>query len=106
MKISLVLAVMLSWLPAAGAKGGALDGKTFVVKTAAPDGKTAMDTLSFKDGKLDSSECRKYGFKPAPYESDDELHFMATAKSDKEGTNAWAGEVRGDSIGGTMTWKK
>lgn len=69
------------------------------------DKKAYPDTLTFKNGMFDSSECAKYGFKPTAY-SGDASSFTATAKSDKEGTTEWSGAIKGDQAEGKMVWTK
>jgi hypothetical protein len=95
----------LALIGVAWAGKGKLDGKTYKVTITEPDKKSHPDTLSFKNGTFDSSECQKYGFKPTSY-SGDAASFTATAKSDKEGTMAWSGTIKGDAIDGTFTWSK
>jgi hypothetical protein len=106
MKTKLMGALLaLFFVGAAWAGKGKLDGKTFQITMVEPDKKTYADTLTFKNGMFDSSECTKYGFKSAPY-SGDATAFTATAKSEKEGTAEWSATVKGDQIEGKLVWTK
>jgi hypothetical protein len=97
--------LVLSLFGIAWAGKGKLDGKTYKVTITEPDKKSYPDTLSFKNGTFDSSECQKYGFKPANYAGDG-ASFTATAKSEKEGTTEWSGTIKGDAIEGKLVWTK
>jgi hypothetical protein len=90
---------------AAWAGKGKLDGKTYKVTVTETSKSSFADTLTFKNGTFDSSECRQYGFKPTVYAGDGAT-FTVTAKSDKEGTTEWSGTIKGDSIEGKMVWTK
>lgn len=90
-------------------KGGSLDGKTFQIQVTEPGKPPQPDELIFAAGKLDSTECRKYGFAPAAYTVKKEgnaMSFTSEAKSEKEGTNRWTGKVEGDRVSGTLEWTK
>jgi len=107
----LVLAVSSYIIPNYAYADGALDGKTFsvMIKEQGKDGEAIKDDLIFKDGKLTSTECEKYGFGPAPYEyrtMDDATMFISSSTSEKEGENQWEGKVEGDKIKGTFLWIK
>ncbi|HET6267555.1 MAG TPA: hypothetical protein VFG11_07545 [Acidobacteriota bacterium] len=107
--IFLVLAFLTAGLALYGA-AGLLDGKTFD-GLSGMTGKEAADkdTLSFADGKLHSSSCDQYGFKPSDYtahKDEDKIKFESTSDSEKEGKIVWKGTVTGDSIEGTMVWSK
>lgn len=106
MKTKLVSTLMaMLFLGVAWAGKGKLDGKTFKVTITEPSKNTYPDTLVFKAGTFDSSECQKYGFKATSY-SGDSTSFTASAKSDKEGTTEWSGTIKGDTIEGKMVWAK
>jgi len=106
MKTKLMSALMtLLFLGVAWAGKGKLDGKTFKVTITEPSKSTFADTLTFKAGTFDSSECQKYGFKATSY-SGDATSFTASAKSEKEGTTEWSGTIKGDTIEGKMVWAK
>ena len=104
-RTSLTGALLLALVGVAWAAGGKLDGKTFKVTITEPDKKTYGDTLVFKNGSFDSTECQKYGFKPAAYTGDGGS-FSATAKSDNEGTMEWSGTIKRDQISGKTVWTK
>ena len=90
--------------------GEALDGRTYSVElTATGKNEATKDELIFKDGTFFSTECEKYGFTPASYESKskaDVLLFKSALTSGKEGKTEWEGAVTGDEISGTMFWTK
>ena len=101
--LGVVLAALFVGVAWAGQ--GKLDGKNFKVMVTEPDQKTYADTLTFKHGSFDSSECAKFGFKPTAYSGDGET-FTATAKSAKEGTAEWSGTIKGDQVQGKLVWTK
>jgi hypothetical protein len=103
MRTKLLAALLLVGIAWAGK--GKLDGKTYKVTITEPDKKSYADTLVFKNGTFDSSECQKYGFKPTTYAGDG-TSFTANAKSDKEGTTEWSGTIKGDAIEGKFVWTK
>lgn len=88
----------------------ALDGKTFDVAVAPEKGKADPDVLIFERGVFRSTACDPYGFFECAYMSEvaagTGIRFTATAKSPKEGTTSWQGQVKGIKIDGTMTWAK
>ncbi len=90
--------------------GETLDGRTFSVElTETGKNEATTDELIFKDGTFFSTECEKYGFTPAPYESKSKagvVMFKSTLTSGKEGKTEWEGAVTGDEISGTMFWTK
>ena len=92
-------------VPVAFAKGTSLDGKTYKVMLG-PEGKKGdEDTLTFANGKFESSMCVPLGFKKAKYQAQgsDEVTFTVIAKNAKGETNTWKGTVRGDQIEGSLT---
>jgi hypothetical protein len=105
--VSLLLAGVA--LGAESAKG-MLDGKTFS-GTLGEKGKTEgdKDDYIFKDGTFRSTTCDAYGFSAAAYNAKadgDSISFESTTNSTKEGEMAWKGKVKGDTIAGTVLWKK
>ena len=89
----------------------ALDGKTYSVKLSYKDkdGEPTDDELIFKDGTFFSTDCKQYGFKPAPYETEtqgDITMFGSLLESEKEGKAYWEGRIEGDSIKGRLVWVK
>ena len=87
-----------------------LDGRSFSVElTETNKNEATKDELIFKDGTFFSTECEKYGFTPAPYESKSKagaVLFKSTLTSVKVGKTEWEGSVNGDEISGTMFWSK
>ena len=92
-----------------------LDGTRWSVQVtpdaaAAKQGeKSSKDTLSFKDGKLTSTACGKYGFASSAYNGTQTgamWSFSTEQVSKKAGKTAWSGEANGEAIRGTMTWMK
>jgi hypothetical protein len=96
---------------AAAKEGPLLDGKSFTVITM-PNGnpaEAALETISFATGNFDNDNCHLWGFGNGAYsatEAGDSITFTATTTSAKEGTMAWKGTVKGNSLNGTMTWSK
>jgi len=97
--------------------GGAytLDGQKFSARIVrdggSGDGKNPGlgDILSFTDGKFSSEICRRYNFVDAPYwvrREGDKIHFLAELKSPTDGTMRWQGTIRGDTLEGTMQWRR
>ena len=92
---------------AAPARLGALDGRRFdgVVLEI---GKTSgdADTLTFSNGRFQSSACDRYGYGDGTYTTSsfgDGLAFEAETESPKYGKLLWKGVVRGPRLDGTMT---
>jgi hypothetical protein len=87
-----------------------LDGRSFSVElTETNKNEATRDELIFKDGTFFSTECEKYGFTPASYDSrskDGAILFKSALTSGKEGKTEWEGSVKGDEITGTMFWSK
>jgi len=108
--LSLAAALLVLSAAGAGAAKMPLDGSTFVgTMTEAGKTKGDPDQLVFKDGKFRSSACDAYGFTETPYTaavSDVGTRFEAVATSPKEGTMAWKGTVKGNTIEGTADWVK
>jgi hypothetical protein len=114
---ALVLASFLCLAAAGGKKAtgkpagpGPEEGTWKVIVT--PDSEAATrgekefdDTLILHKGKFKSAACAPYGFDTASY-TIAEGAWKADARSPKEGTSHWHGEVTGDSVSGKMTWTK
>ena len=87
-----------------------LDGRTFsgVVLEC---GKTSGDaeTITFRNGRFDSSACKAYGYGDGPYTAAaaaDGLAFEAQTESPQYGRLVWKGVVRGARLDGTLTMLK
>ena len=92
-----------------------LDGRQFNVRIvrddADKDGKSRGlgDLLLFSDGSFSSAICKKFNFAAAPYWvriEGDQVHFLAELESPTDGTMRWEGIIRGDTLEGTMRWRK
>ena len=87
----------------------ALDGKVFVGsmgKAGAPTGD--QDQLTFKKGTFLSAACVRYGFKEAPYtteEKDGVVTFTASPKNAKGETMSWTGTIRNGTLDATAVNK-
>ena len=84
-----------------------LDGKTYVIESYIGDEKQPDDLLSFKDGKVEAAECKKWGFFAADYsynKKDGSVSCLMT--SEKEGKMTWTGKVEGSQFSGTVLWVK
>ena len=71
--------------------------------------KSGRDALIFRDGKLISTGCGRYGFTPSTYtanQSGSAWSFSTEQTSQKQGRTSWSGQVNGDTINGAMTWTK
>jgi len=92
------------------AAGGRLDGKAFHIEIADQTTQScSREHALFQTGTFESMECRRYGFARTKYESlaaGDSTSFKAVAPSPAEGTNTWAGVIKGDVIHGTLLWEK
>ena len=87
-----------------------LDGRTFqgVVLEC---GKTSGDaeTITFSNGRFNSSACKPYGYGDGPYKatnSGDSLAFEVETESPQYGKLIWRGVVRGQRLDGTLTMIK
>ncbi len=92
-----------------------LEGTTWPV-TVTPDElatrkgeKPFADTLMFKDGKVTMSACVKMGFAPSTYTTAPagagwSLWTQQTSKD--QGQTTWQATLTGETIKGTMVWKK
>jgi hypothetical protein len=92
---------------AALADPGALDGKRFD-GVFIERGKTAgdADTIVFKDGRMRSAACDRYGYADAPYKTTarpDGIAFEAETESAKYGRLVWRGVVRDGKLDATAT---
>lgn len=101
--------------PPAGGIAFLLDGRNFNARIVREDAdkdaknRPPMDKLIFSGGKFSSKLCRQYNFTEAPYwvrVEGDQIHFLVELKSPTDGTMLWQGTVRGNTIDGTMRWKK
>ena len=87
-----------------------LDGQTFVGPTG-EQGKSAYasETLEFRNGKLYSVECARWGFGDGVVttrQEGDAIHFEAETFSKEYGKMVWRGVVREDIIEATYHWHK
>jgi len=87
-----------------------LDGKTFVGPTG-EKGKAAYasETLEFRNGKLYSVECARWGFGDGmvtTHRVGDAIQFEAETFSKEYGKMVWRGVVRADTIEATYHWHK
>ena len=97
----------------AGRDAGSLEGSRWKIH-AVPDEaakqqgeKATRDALIFKDGKMISTGCTRFGFSASPYtatQSGADWVFNTEQTSPKEGKTAWSGQIAGDTIHGTMVW--
>jgi hypothetical protein len=105
-----VLACLLSGTQGFAQTSMGLDGKSFVGQIGKKGEKAGdKDELIFKDGKLRSTACEKYGFGQAPYTAkagEGETTFEAETASSKEGTMKWKGTVKGGTVTATVIWSK
>jgi len=86
-----------------------LDGKKFTIQLMQGDKMDSKETIVFDNGMMDPLDCHQYGFTAANYQaknSGDMLTWVARSKSEKEGTMAWQGKIRGDQIEGSVSWTK
>ncbi|MGH9868117.1 MAG: hypothetical protein ACREAA_08140 [Candidatus Polarisedimenticolia bacterium] len=112
--------VAVAALPAAqtrpmGDAAPSLAGTKWVV-TVTPDEKAKAagekafeDTIIFEGEMVTMTECKKAGFSGSNYKqgkTKEGVTFETTQESATEGKSTWKGEALGDSIRGTMKWKK
>ena len=99
----------------AAANANSLDGQEFDVRIVRDDAKDDEnnrglgDILSFSNGKFSSKICRRFNFADAPYwirVEGDRTHFLAELKSPTDGSMRWQGTIRGDTLEGTMRWRR
>lgn len=87
-----------------------LDGKTFVGPTGEKGQEAyASETLEFRNGKLYSVECARWGFGDGMVttrQEGDAIHFEAETFSKEYGKMVWRGVVRADTIEATYHWHK
>ena len=87
-----------------------LDGKSFVGQIGKKGEKSGdKDELIFKDGKIHSKACEKYGFGQAFYTAkagEGSTAFAAETRSAKEGMMKWKGTVTGGTVTATVVWSK
>ena len=95
------------------ASASMLDGRTFsarIVRDGADDQNRGLgDTLSFSGGKFSSKICRRFNFVDAPYWirfENGKVLFRVELKSPTDGTMVWQGTISGDTLQGTMRWRK
>lgn len=90
------------------APAGLLDGWVFVVHLRDAQGKHEQeDSLLFRSGRFESSECRQHKFDTPPYTGtlgSKNAAFTAKASSPTDGTTLWKGTLEGGLLKGTMTW--
>lgn len=71
--------------------------------------KPFADTLMFKDGKVAMSACVKAGFAPSTYTASPVGSGWSVSTqqvSKDQGRTAWQATLTGETITGTMVWKK
>jgi hypothetical protein len=87
-----------------------LEGKSFVGQIGKKGEKSGdKDELVFKDGKIYSTACEKYGFGQAFYTAkagEGSTAFTAETRSAKEGMMKWKGTVTGGTVTATLVWSK
>ena len=86
---------------------GLLDGTAWWIELGAKGEQPMPDLLAFGRGLFDSRGCHEFGFGPVTYQATktgQTVKFAATTKSEKQGSMAWAGEVKAEKISGTMKW--
>ncbi|MBA3710124.1 MAG: hypothetical protein H0W83_15040, partial [Planctomycetes bacterium] len=108
--VVLIAASFMSVHAADVAAAATLDGRSFDVVCKGPDQtKDEKDSLVFTATEGDSTACHQYGFGKGPVTyraKDGGVEFSFSTKSEKEGTIAWNGIVKGDKVSGKMAWTK
>lgn len=68
-----------------------------------------IEQIVFKDSIFDNLQCHQYGFVSTTYtatKDGENISFTAEMPGFSEGIMIWTGMIMGDSIHGTMVWKK
>lgn len=69
-----------------------------------------IDRLGFKEGKFTSVIFERKGFLSSPYTLTDKkggpIVWEVKQKSEAEGDLSWQGELKGDAMSGTVSWKQ
>jgi hypothetical protein len=98
----------VSTVPAEPASG--LAGRTYVVEVRERGGdESRIDTLTFADGRLRSSDGDRRGFDAAEYRGVNENigeSFTAVAASQTDGQIEWSGLLAKGRLDGRFVWKK
>lgn len=98
----------VSTVPAEPASG--LAGRTYVVEVRERGGDgSRIDTLTFVEGRLRSSESHRRGFEDAEYRGVDENigeSFTAVTASPTDGQIEWSGLLAKGRLDGRYVWKK
>jgi hypothetical protein len=88
---------------------GLLDGRRFHIEIMKDGVLDSKERLVFADHQMDPLDCHQWGFTAAAYQaknSGEMKTFSSVCRSEKEGTMAWQGKVKGQEIEGTMVWSK
>lgn len=98
---------------AIAASASMLDGRTYsarIVRDGADGENRGLgDILSFSAGNFSSQICRRFNFVDAPYWirfEGGKVLFRVELKSPTDGTMLWQGTISGDTLQGTMRWRK
>jgi len=111
--VGLTLVAAAAW---ADAQNAALDGTRWGLQVS-PDAlakekgeKEFVETLSFVNGRVETSAASQRGFEACPYvaarSGEKDWSFGADQKSPSQGTFAWSGTAHGDDIRGKLVWTK
>jgi hypothetical protein len=112
----LAVVVLASSLALASHKVAVLDGTSWKVDVE-PDSmakekgeKSFKENLTFAEGRVSMSECKKVGFDASDYslskDGEKNWTFKAEQESDSQGTTIWTGNVHGNLMHGKMIWTK
>ncbi len=105
----MILLSLVIGLTGAGGRD-AFEGLWKVTVTPDDGGKPYEDTLIFKTGKFVSESAKAHGFGVTEYDADvrggQAMTFIATAKSEKEGTMKWTGTATLGEYQGSIAWTK
>jgi len=110
MKIrSFLVVIALFGCIASYAQQSGLDGRQFKILLATTGTADTKETLVFDNGMMDPLDCHQWGFTATAYQAKNAAGmstFRVICKTEKEGTMSWEGKVTGDTIEGSVSWKK
>ena len=101
----LVLLTTVLAVPAMAAGKGSLDGKTFAVIMKTAEGTSVDNSITFKDGNLESALCAKQGYPAGPYTTKTEngkTVVTATLKNAKGEQETFHLTINGTRAHGTL----
>jgi hypothetical protein len=85
-----------------------MEGRVYAADFGQKDKEASgKDVVSFKDGKMATALCVRFGFMPAPYSvrvEGSKLHFRSEMVSDKQGKMIFTGYVEGDKLIAKAEW--